>query len=123
MASSPELQRVAAEAKAEVIDMAEGNVVAAIRRRDMPTTRWFLERHHPAYARKREIKDMAPPDPQTEAKRAEVMRLVVAMLEERARLGSPRIFAKGPAPKMLEITDHGGKPRASDKRSWGPPER
>jgi hypothetical protein len=49
---------------------------------------------------------MSPPDPEAEAKRANAVRIISALVEERARLGLPPVFGK-PTPKILEITDSG----------------
>lgn len=39
----PEIQQAAAEIGEELLDLAEGQVAAAVRSGDMPTVRWFLE--------------------------------------------------------------------------------
>jgi hypothetical protein len=54
-----------------------------------------------------DFRDTTPVDPQAEEKRAQAMKLVGAIIEERARLGLPPIFAtnvkpRGPAPPMIE---------------------
>ena len=114
VAKSPVLQRAVIEGMAELVEVARDNIVRAIHKRDMVSTRWFLERRAPGYSNRNESREAMPPDPVAEQKRAEAMRIVGAIIEERARLGLPPLFPRQAAPKVLEITDPTATRRAGD---------
>ena len=75
------------EGKSELIEVAEDNVVRAIRAQDMTTTRWFLERkgRDRGYGSKLGHEDVTPVDPELETKRREVLGAFMAFLSEKAR--------------------------------------
>ena len=59
--SSPRLQAVMEEIRAEMLELAEGNIAKALRAGDMAVTRWYLERkgRHLGYSPKCEPVDPA----------------------------------------------------------------
>ena len=114
VANSPVLQRAVIEGMAELVDVAQDNIVRAIHKRDMVSTRWFLERRAPGYSNRSENRESIPPDPEAEARRANAMKTIGALIEERARLGLPPIFARPPEPKIVEIVDRTATRREGD---------
>jgi hypothetical protein len=66
------------------------------------------------YGVRADQENFTPLDPEAEAKRAEAVRLIGAIIEERARLGLPPLFPRQASPKLLEITDPTATRRAGD---------
>jgi hypothetical protein len=129
VAKSPELQTAMNEGMAALIDVAQDNVVRAIRERDMISTRWFLERKgvRLGYSNRPEAVPVAPPDPAAQAEHSRALTLAMAMLEERARQGLPPLFYKpekqqvvGVTPKQItnEPLNGAAKPNGHRQR-WG----
>lgn len=102
---NPHLLAFVLEIEAHVGDMVEGNIVELCEEKDGAMLRFYADRklRDRGYGLKFDFKDNTPIDPLAEQKRAEAMKLVGAMIEERARLGLPPLFAKaGPAPVTIE---------------------
>ena len=82
------------EGRAYIGEVAIDNVVQSILDKDMVTTRWYLERRNPDYSSKRENREIpAPPDPEEEKQRQQLVQFFRAEVERRARLGLPSIFS------------------------------
>ena len=111
---SPELQAFIAEIEQEVGDLAQSNVVEAIKAGDAIMTRWYLERRNPEYSNKRENREIPPPpDPEEERRRDQLVQFFRAEVERRARLGLPSIFSDAetspaqqhaPQAPMIDVT-------------------
>ena len=86
-----------------IVDTAENVIFTAVQNGSDVNARFLLlqKGRSRGYGRP-EREDPPPPDPLAEQRRAEAVRMVRAIIEERARLGLPPLFGK-PAP--LTIAD------------------
>jgi hypothetical protein len=103
---NPELRTFLSDLDELIIDTAENVIFTAVRNGSDANARFLLlqKGRSRGYGRL-EREDAPPPDPDAEARRANAMKIIGSMIEERARLGLPALFAKEPEPKIVEITD------------------
>lgn len=111
-----ELQRFIADLDELIIDTAENVIFRAVKKGSDVNARFLLQQkaRNRGYGPRPERDDTPPPDPLAEQKRAEAMKLVGAIIEERARMGLPPLFPRAPEPKIVEITDRTATRRAGD---------
>lgn len=107
---NPELRTFIADLDELIIDTAENVIFTAVKNGSDVNARFLLQQkaRNRGYGNRLEREDTPPPDPDAEAKRANAMKVVGAIIEERARLSLPPLFAKPRPTVRLAITERAG---------------
>jgi hypothetical protein len=113
--NNPHLQEFVRQVEAYAGDMVEGNILDLCADKDGAMLRFYADRKlkDRGYGLKLDFRDETPVDPLAEQRRAEAMRIVGAMIEQRARLGLPPLFAR-PAAPVIEGALNSPKPPAEE---------